>query len=120
MTPLFCSGTRIPMQLLPSRINVRGWVAAQTGMVPSSLAKRSKTAVICQPDPDEMLTNLADSTGRYFHTSCRDLLAIWCRPFYLRLMLAAWRGVPEQEFADLQARVGYNEALRRKKARASY
>ena len=91
MTALASSGTRIPMQLLPSRINVRGWVTAQTGMVPSSLAKRSKTAVIRQPDPDEMLTNLADPTGRYFQTSCRDVLATSCRPFCLRLMLAGFR-----------------------------
>ena len=61
MTALASSGTRITKQLLPSRI-MWGWVAAPTGMLPSSSPKRSKTAIILQPDSDDMLTNLADST----------------------------------------------------------
>ena len=76
--------------------------------------------MILQPEYEQMLTNFADPECRYFRTSCRDIMAIWWRPFYLRLMLAAWRDVQEKEFADLQARVGYNEARRRKKAQASY
>jgi hypothetical protein len=89
----------------------------EAGTVPSPVALLRSTAALRQPDYLEMLTNLADPTGWYFNSSCRDMLAIWFRPFYLRLMLAAWKDVPEREFAAVQARLGYDGAVRWQNAR---
>ena len=51
-----------------------------------------------QPDYEEMLTDLVDPGHIYFRTPCRELMAIWHTPFYLRLMLAAWKHVREGSF----------------------
>ena len=51
-----------------------------------------KTAdIVQQPDSEFMLTH--PGGPEFFHTPCRAVLQIWHKPFYLRLMLAAWRQV---------------------------
>ena len=52
--------------------------------------------IAVQPNPAEMLTNLYWQDHIFFETPCREVVAIWHKPFVLRLLLAAWRQVKEE------------------------
>ena len=62
-----------------------------------------------QPLADRMLT---DPYHLFFNLRCREMLAVWYEPFYIRLVLAAWQKVAEQ---NCDARLNNREAKKPRK-----
>ena len=54
--------------------------------------------IALQPDSDVMLTH--PDGPDFFNTPCRETMAIWHEPFYLRLMLASWKHVAEASYYE--------------------
>ena len=75
---------------------LRAYLAADIAMQPDSA--EMITAIV---GPDHKDPNLAAMTARA--SPCRELAAIWHKPFYLRLMLAAWKQVSEENWRASRA-----------------
>ena len=54
--------------------------------------------IAVQPHPAEMLRNIDEPDHIFFEAPCREVVAIWHKPFFLRLLLAAWKQVGEENF----------------------